>query len=116
MSIYLAWSLYKLIGALVILGLILGGLLWAGSQQTGIKSYKRVVALLGVFWLAILLVAAFNIGDRQASLHRSSFNATFTDIAPEYVPPPPDSVKAAREALEANILKLNNSIKEKQHD
>lgn len=112
MSIYLAWSVYKLIIVLVVV-LIGVALLWyAGSKQTQIKSYKKATLLVGFIWVVLVLIAAFNIGDRQQSLTRSKFNATFPIESPAYVPPPPDHIKAAQDALETNILKLNNGIKE----
>ena len=99
------------------IALACGALYYAGSKQTGFKSYKRAIAVVGAIWLVITLVAAFNIGDRQQHLTRSHSNATFSEQTVEYVPPAPDPSKAAREALDKQILELNNSIKErKQYD
>lgn len=113
MSIYLAWSLYKLVITLLVVFIACSLLWYAGHKQTKIKSYKKAVLLIGFIWTTFALIAAFNIGDRQQHLHRSDFNATFPDLAPNYVPPPPDRVKSAREDLEKNIIILNSSIKEK---
>lgn len=112
MSIYLAWSVYKLLIVLAIV-LIAVALLWyAGSKQSQIKSYKKATLLVGFIWIVMVFIAAFNIGDRQQSLTRSKFNTTFPIESPAYVPPPPDHIKAAQDKLETNILKLKDSIKE----
>lgn len=118
MSIYLAWSIYQLIGALLIMALVVGGLWWlaAWERSEHIKNQRRLLLAIAVFWFGLILLAAFNVGDRQQNLTRSSFNATFpeAETVPAYVPPPPDHVKAARDALDKNILELNNSIKERK--
>lgn len=114
MSIYLAWSLYKLIGVLAVIILTCGALLWAGSKQTRFTRYKPAIAVVAAMWAIMTLLAAFNIGDRQQHLTRSSFNATFPTKTPAYVPPPPDHIKAAKEALDKNVLELTNSIKERK--
>lgn len=76
MSIYLAWSVYKLIGVSVFIALVTGILLYTGKKQDSIKNYKRVtLTLTGVMTLCSIL-AAFNIGDRQQELGRSNFNAS----------------------------------------
>lgn len=76
MSIYLAWSAYKLIGVLVFIALVAGILLYTGNKQDSIKNYKRVTfTLTGVMTLFTIL-AAFNIGERQQELGRSNFNAS----------------------------------------
>lgn len=81
MSIYLAWSVYKLIGVLVFIALITCILLYTGKKQDSIENYKKITfTLTGVLTLFTIL-AAFNIGDRQQELGRSNFNAS----APETV-------------------------------
>lgn len=114
MSIYLAWSLYKLFGVLLIIVLAAGLVLWLGKSQPRIEGYNRAVAIAAVVAVVLTLLAAFNIGDRQQHLTRSHSNASFDEVVPAYVPPPPDHLKAAREALDKSVLELNNTIKERK--
>ena len=81
MSIYLAWSVYKLIG--VLLGWILVIIcLWKLSsyqtnpKNTEITTRRKIIKYISAFWLVLIFIAAFNIGDRQQELGRSSFNAS----------------------------------------
>jgi thiol:disulfide interchange protein len=75
MSIYLAWSIYKLIGMLVLWLLLTGTLLVIIIPNQKAITNKGGV-LVSAVWLVLLLLMAFNIGDRQSSLGRSSFNAS----------------------------------------
>lgn len=118
MGIYLAWSVYKLV--LVVLAVLLAHFaLWKlapklipdGAAVSRLRLYVKWSAVIA---LCMVTLAAANIGDRQQSLTRSKFNATFPVETPAYVPPPPDTIKAARDALDKNILELNNSIKERK--
>lgn len=80
MSIYLAWSVYKLIGCLVIWASLMGVLIWTTTKQNTNISTNQ--ALFGsVAGLVLILSMALNIGDRQQELGRSNFNAS----APETV-------------------------------
>lgn len=75
MSIYLAWSVYKLIGCLVIWASLMGVLIWTTTKQNTNISTNQ--ALFGsVAGLVLILSMAFNIGDRQQELGRSNFNAS----------------------------------------
>lgn len=76
MSIYLAWSVYKLIGALLFVALTTAILLYTGKKQDSIKNYKKVTFALSGIELALILLMAFNVGDRQQELGRSNFNAS----------------------------------------
>lgn len=76
MSIYLAWSVYKLIGALLFVALTAAILLYTGKKQDSIKNYKKVTLALSGIELVLILLMAFNIGDRQQDLGRSNFNAS----------------------------------------
>lgn len=119
MSIYLAWSLYKLISILGFAALVVFGL-WFFSDKSqspnslNLRHRPKLLAAIAAVWLAVILISAFNVGDRQQHLTRSHSNATFDEVAPAYVPPPPDHLKAAREALDKSVLELNNSIKERK--
>lgn len=104
MSIYLAWSIYKLVGCLIFAALLVG-LLWYGSSKLQDKGAKKATKVLAGFLLLTILGAAFNIGDRQQSLQRSSFNATLEE-SPAYVPPPPDILKETRTNFEKSILEI----------
>jgi hypothetical protein len=109
MSIYLAWSIYKLVGVLVFFALLMFGLWRLAAYQSGGSIYTRrrrkLVKALGVFWLILIGIAAINIGDRQQTLQRSSFNATLEE-APAYVPPPPDILQETRTNFEKSILEI----------
>lgn len=76
MSIYLAWSIYKLIGVLLVITLLTVILLYTGKKQGSIKNYKKVTFTLTGVMILFTILAAFNIGDRQQELGRSNFNAS----------------------------------------
>lgn len=76
MSIYLAWSVYKLIIAIILIVLFSGIMLYTGKRQDSIRNYKKVTFTLSGVMLVFVLLAAFNIGDRQQELGRSNFNAS----------------------------------------
>lgn len=101
MSIYLAWSIYKLgLGLLLVLGL---AMLVATFNTTQPRIKKALITLaVGV---VLVFAMALSIGDRQQSLQRSSFNATLEE-APAYVPPPPDILKETRSNFEKSILEI----------
>lgn len=75
MSIYLAWSVYKLIGMLI-LWLLLTGILLVIVVPNLKNSTKKGGLIVSAVWLILMLLMAFNIGDRQSTLGRSSFNAS----------------------------------------
>lgn len=70
MGIYLAWGVYKLLGVLLLIGVLFFYLN---------KHYK-------IHWKYILLpilivvLLAFNIGERQQYLNRSSFNNNHLEV------------------------------------
>lgn len=80
MSIYLAWSVYRFVGALV--WIVIGSLfmLWVG-KRFNVPKARKTVLIIAVVTFALTLLMAFNIGDRQQELGRSNFNA----LAPQTV-------------------------------
>lgn len=75
MSIYLAWSGYKLIGCLLIWAGLMGVLIWTTTKENTNVSTSQ--ALLGsLVGFVLILGMAFNIGGRQQELGRSNFNAS----------------------------------------
>lgn len=103
MSIYLAWSIYKLIGVLVFVVAITSILLYTGKYQDSIKNYKKVSLIIGAVLLLITVLSAFNIGDRQQELGRSSFNAS----APESV----DKIESQRQDIQSVKDSLEKAVK-----
>lgn len=103
MSIYLAWSVYKLIIALVLIVLVSVVLLYTGSKQDSIKSYKKVTFSFSGFALLCVLLMAFNIGDRQQDIGRSDFNAA----APETV----DKIESQRQNIESVQQTFQQAVK-----
>lgn len=71
MSVYLAWSVYKL--ALWFVALI-GAALLVATVNTKSPRIKKSLLTFAV-GAVIILGMAFNIGQRQSELKRSSFNA-----------------------------------------
>jgi len=103
MSIYLAWSVYKLIGVCAFIVAITGILLYTGKYQDSIKNYKKVSLIIGVVLLFITLLSAFNIGERQQELGRSSFNAS----APESV----DKIGSQRQDIQSVKDSFEKAVK-----
>ena len=103
MSIYLAWSVYKLIGALLSVALTTTILLYTGKKQDSIKNYKKVTFALSGIELVLILLMAFNIGDRQKELGRSNFNAS----APQTV----DKIESQRQNIESVQQNFEQAIK-----
>lgn len=103
MSIYLAWSIYKLIGVLVFVVTITAILLYTGKYQDSIKSYKKASFAIGGVLALITLLSAFNIGDRQQELGRSSFNAS----APESV----DKIESQRQDIQSVKDSFEKAVK-----
>lgn len=116
MSIYLAWSVYKLVTAL--LGLAI--LLWFVYRHyevvlrvcTGIKgrkaSGKKVLTVYGVGAIVILL-AAFNIGDRQQELERSRFDTPAPTVLQE-------QIKKQQRTIESVNKSFEEAVKETRED
>lgn len=73
LSIYLAWSLYKLGVVLLLLGVVALFVTTTPSIR-GLLKLKHWLGMLG-FALVVIFASAFNIGDRQQALNRSAFNA-----------------------------------------
>lgn len=103
MSIYLAWSIYKLIGVLVFVVTITAILLYTGKYQDSIKSYKKVSFAIGGVLALITLLSAFNIGDRQQELGRSSFNAS--------VPESVDKIESQRQDIQSVKDSFEKAVK-----
>ena len=103
MSIYLAWSVYKLIGVFAFIVAITGILLYTGKHQDSIKSYKNVSFVIGGVLVLIALLSAFNIGDRQQELGRSSFNAS----APESI----DKIESQRQDIQSVKDSFEKAVK-----
>ncbi len=72
MSVYLAWSVYKLIGAVVVSFAIAALVAKISTKKVRWRAAVSTYAVL----LVMTLLAAFNIGDRQADLKRSKFNSS----------------------------------------
>ena len=64
MGIYLAWSVYKLLGVLMLIGVLFFYL------NKHCKTNWKYILLP----LLVVVMLAFNIGERQQHLNRSSFN------------------------------------------
>lgn len=103
MSIYLAWSVYKLIGVLVFIALVAGILLCTGKKQDSIKNYKKLTGILTGVMLLFTILAAFNIGDRQQELGRSNFNAS----SPQSV----DKIESQRQTIESVQQTFQQAVK-----
>lgn len=102
MSIYLAWSGYKLIGCLVIWVGLMGVLIWTTTKENTNISTSQ--ALFGsVAGLVLILSMALNIGDRQQELGRSSFNAS----APESV----DKIESQRQDIQSVKDSFEKAVK-----
>lgn len=112
MSIYLAWSIYKLVGVLVVWALLCGALWWwAGWCSAPSGKSRPVGVIIGVWllWLVGILGAAFNIGDRQEYLQRSSFNAT---IPPQLQTEPDRHKQMDIKAVQDEFEKAKQQLKE----
>lgn len=103
MSIYLAWSIYKLIGVLAFVVAITSILLYTGKYQDSIKNYKKASLIIGTVLLLITVLSAFNIGDRQQELGRSSFNAS----TPESV----DKIESQRQDIQSVKDSFEKAVK-----
>ncbi len=103
MSIYLAWSIYKLIGVLVFIVAITSILLYTGKYQDSSKSYKKASFAIGGVLALITLLSAFNIGERQQELGRSSFNTS----APESV----DKIESQRQDIQSVKDSFEKAVK-----
>lgn len=73
MSIYLAWSVYKLVGTLVVWALLMGALAYGYSK---FKTHGRAIVFVGVLSFVAICMGAVNVGDRQKELDRQRFDAT----------------------------------------
>lgn len=71
MSVYLAWSVYKLLCAVILCFI---GTMLIGTIGTEKIRWRKACWFLSLSLLCVTL-AAFNIGDRQAELKRSKFNS-----------------------------------------
>lgn len=90
MSVYLAWSVYKLAMAFIALLGISGLVATVNTKAPRIKKSLLTFAVGAV----IILGMAFNIGQRQSELKRSSFNAP---------PPAAVAVKAEKGMTRENV-------------
>lgn len=75
MSIYLAWSVYKLVGTLLVWVLLCGALLYT-SYQKGARINPKPAWVVTVAYFVFIMLTAFNVGDRQKELDRQRFDAT----------------------------------------
>lgn len=120
MSIYLAWSFYKLAAHLIVLALVayaaweLSVYVTGTNGKRGPKISKKKVLFGFAVGVTLTLLSAFNVGDRQESLHRSSFDATIPDQRDTM-----DALKSQRRTIEQvqkefddAVIKRNQSVKE----
>lgn len=80
MSIYLAWSVYKVLG-FTLFTIVLSSLMFWGNLKFNTPQLNKFVWIWIVLMAVVMIFSAFNIGDRQQELGRSNFNAS----APETV-------------------------------
>jgi len=104
MSVYLAWSLYKLTGVLLFITAVTLILLYTGKKQDSIKNYKKVTFTLTGVMLLFTILAAFNIGDRQQELGRSSFNTSQPEEVSKVTSNAPD-VESVNKTFESVVKK-----------
>lgn len=80
MSIYLAWSVYKLVAVFVWIAIFSIFMMWI-AKKVNFPKGRKAALIFAIPTSIITLLMAFNIGDRQQELGRSNFNAS----APETV-------------------------------
>lgn len=103
MSIYLAWSIYRLVGSLV--WIVVGSLflLWVG-KKFNVPKARKTVAIAALSTLLLTLLMAFNIGDRQQELGRSNFNASVPQTV-DKIETNQQNVDSVKQAFEQAVSK-----------
>lgn len=75
MSIYLAWSVYKLVAVFVWIVIFSIFMMWI-AKKVNFPKGRKAALIFATPASIITLLMAFNIGDRQQELGRSNFNAS----------------------------------------
>lgn len=104
LSMYLAWSVYKLVGTLVI-WLLLCGVLVYTSYQKGSRIGPRPAWTVTAVYLVIILFGAINVGDRQKELDRQRFDATMPVIQQQ------EKIESQRRTVESVKENFEQAVK-----
>lgn len=102
MSIYLAWSMYKFIAVFVYISIFSIFMVWI-SKRFNFPNGAKASLIFAIPACLITLLMAFNIGDRQQELGRSSFNAS----APESV----DKIESQRQDIQSVKDSFEKAVK-----
>lgn len=102
MSIYLAWSVYKLVAVFVWIIIFSIFMMWI-AKKVNFPKGRKAALIFATPASIITLLMAFNIGDRQQELGRSSFNAS----APENV----DKIESQRQDIQSVKDSFEKAVK-----
>lgn len=103
MSIYLAWSVYKLVAVFVWIVVFSLFMMWI-AKKVNFPRGRKAAMIFATPASIITLLMAFNIGDRQQELGRSDFNASAPQTV-DKVETNQHSVDSVKQAFEQAVNK-----------
>lgn len=103
MSIYLAWSVYKLVAVFVWIVIFSLFMMWI-AKKVNFPKGRKAAMIFATPASIITLLTAFNIGDRQQELGRSNFNASAPQTV-DKIETNQQNVDSVKQAFEQTVKK-----------